>query len=74
MDSGLDRVKDGDKMYHIAVCDDNQEEAHLIGRMTQEIMAQREIEAQVDLFFDRKACWTSCSRRRSNTTFFCWIS
>ena len=39
-------------MYHIAVCDDNQEEAHLIGRMTQEIMAQREIEAQVDLFFD----------------------
>ena len=52
MDSGLNRVKDGDKMYHIAVCDDNQEEAHLIGRMTQEIMAQREIEAQVDLFFD----------------------
>ena len=39
-------------MYHIAVCDDNQEEAHLIGRMTQEIMAQRKIEAQVDLFFD----------------------
>lgn len=39
-------------MYHIAVCDDNQEEAHLISRMAREIMAQREIEAQVDLFFD----------------------
>ena len=39
-------------MYHIAVCDDNQEEAHLISRMAREIMAQREIEARVDLFFD----------------------
>ena len=39
-------------MYHIAVCDDNQEEAHLISRMAREIMAQREIEAQLDLFFD----------------------
>ena len=61
-------------MYHIAVCDDNQEEAHLISRMAREIMAQREIEAQVDLFLIRKVCWTSCSRCRTSTICFCWIS